>query len=170
MPMAAAPPTTTRSSLTAAAIEAEAASSRTARVCSFQKIMQLVRGRRLPCARDKRVRLDPGMDQALDWTGLTVRKFKGARFGTQDNKMCPERVYYITSYVYIRPSVRMMSQHSFGANARVCKARSGTQFWRQRERMQDARYGTEEADVVGWRGDQPTHMFAVLEFGISEPQ
>ena len=64
----------------------------------------------------------------------------------------------------------MTSQHSFGANARACEARTGTQFWRQHERMQDARYGTEEADVVGWRGARLTHMFAGKELGISEPQ
>ena len=46
----------------------------------------------------------------------------------------------------------MMLGHSFGLNLRTCKARTGTQFWRQRERMQDTRYGTAEADMVGWRG------------------
>ena len=64
----------------------------------------------------------------------------------------------------------MMSGHICGGNARACKARTGTQFWRQRERMQDARYGTEEADVVVWRGARPTHMLAGEELAISEPR
>ena len=64
----------------------------------------------------------------------------------------------------------MASGHSFGANARACEARTGTQFWRQRERMQDARYGTVEADVVGLRGAQPTHMLAGEELGTSKPR
>ena len=75
---------------------------------------------------------------------------------------------YISSYVSIRTSVRMTSRHSFGANARVCKVRAGTQFWRQRKRMQDARYGTAEADVVGLRGARPTHMLAGEELAFSE--
>ena len=64
----------------------------------------------------------------------------------------------------------MTSGHSFGANARACEARTGTQFWRQRERMQDARYGTAEADVVGWRGARATHMLAGEDLGTSEPR
>ena len=65
----------------------------------------------------------------------------------------------------------MMLGHSFGLNLRTCKARTGTQFWRQRERMQDTRYGTAEADMVGWRGVRPTHRLAgeEQELGTSEP-
>ena len=67
----------------------------------------------------------------------------------------------------------MTSGHSFGANTRACEVRTGTgtQFWcRQRERMQDARYGTPEVDVVGWRGARPTHMLAGEDLGTSEPR
>ena len=64
----------------------------------------------------------------------------------------------------------MTSGHSFGANARACEARTGTQFCRQRKRMQDARYCTAEADVVGWRGARLTHMLAGEELGTSEPR
>ena len=64
----------------------------------------------------------------------------------------------------------MTSGHSFGANARTCEERTGTQFWRQRERMQDARYGTAAPDMVGWRGALPTHMLAGDELAISKPR
>ena len=64
----------------------------------------------------------------------------------------------------------MSAGHSFGANACEYEARTGTQFWRQHERMQDARYSTAEADVIGWRGARPTHMLAGEELGISEPR
>ena len=36
--------------------------------------------------------------------------------------------------------------------------------------MQDVRYGTAEADVVGWRGARPTRMLAGEELGTSEPR
>ena len=118
--------------------------------------MQLTRRRRPPRARDKRI---------------SVRKFKGCQIWyPRHQNVSRQRVCYISGYVSIRPSVRMTSRHSFGANARVCKARAGTQFWRQRERMQDARYGTAEADGVGWRADRATHMLAGKELGISEPR
>ena len=62
MTMAAAPPAPTRAAMAAATMEAASASAAYTIQNVCLKAMQVARGRRTPRTRDKRVRLDPGLD------------------------------------------------------------------------------------------------------------
>ena len=143
MPMAAAQPTPERAASTATVMEAASGARTFQKIC--QKIMQIMHGRRPPCARNKRI---------------SIRRFKGFQ------------LWYPTHQNVSRKGVLHIKLCDHPAK---CPNDVMTQFWRQRARMQcarwhtvlaptrariqDARYGTAEANMFGWRGARPTHMF-----------
>ena len=110
MPMAAAQPTPERAASTATVMEAASGARTFQKIC--QKIMQIMHGRRPPCARNKRI---------------SIRRFKGFQ------------LWYPTHQNVSRKGVLHIKLCDHPAK---CPNDVMTQFWRQRARMQGARWHT----------------------------